>query len=76
VSGFGCRRPPVQWPATCNAAPSATTAGHRFREATRTTENPTIKLLDNGLIAAAEALQELDAKLEKADQQVRSSIVK
>ena len=50
------------------------TAGNKFREVARTTENPTTKLLAEGLTALTEALRELDAKLEKVDQQVRSSI--
>ncbi len=52
-----------------NAAPWAATAGNRFREAARPTE-----LLAEGLTALTEALRELDAKLEKVDQQLRSSI--
>ena len=57
-----------------NAAPWAATAGNKFREVARTTENPTTKLLAEGLTALTEALRELDAKLEKVEQQVRSSI--
>jgi len=56
-----------------NAAPWAVTAGNKFREAARSTENPTTKLLAEGLTALTEALRELDAKLEKVDQQMRSS---
>ena len=56
-----------------NAAPWASTAGNKFREVARTTENPTTKLLAEGLTALTEALRELDAKLEKVEQQVRSS---
>ena len=58
-----------------NAAPWATTAGNKFREAARSTENPTIKLLAEGLTALTEALRELDDKLEKVEKQVRSSEV-
>lgn len=56
-----------------NAAPWASTAGNKFREVARTTKNPTTKLLAEGLTALTEALRELDAKLEKVEQQVRSS---
>ena len=47
-----------------NAAPWATTAGNKFREVARSTENPTTKLLAEGLTALTEALRELDSKLE------------
>ena len=43
-----------------NAASWATTAGNKFREVTRSTENPTTKLLAEGLTALAEAVRELD----------------
>ena len=56
-------------PHMSNAAPWATTAGNKFREAARSTENPTTKLLAEGLTALTEALRELDSKLEKIDQQ-------
>ncbi|WP_094292082.1 hypothetical protein [Mycobacterium neumannii] len=55
-----------------NAAAWAVTAGNKFREVARSTENPTTKLLAEGLSALTEALRELDAKLEKVEQQVRS----
>lgn len=55
-----------------NAAPWAATAGNKFREAGRTTENPTTKLLAEGLTALTEALRELDAKLENIERQIRS----
>jgi hypothetical protein len=45
-----------------NAAPWATTAGNKFRKVTRSTENPTTKLLAEGLTALTEALRELDSK--------------
>ena len=56
-----------------NAAPWAVTAGNKFREAARTTENAATKLLAEGLTALAEALRELDDRLVKVDQQVRST---
>jgi hypothetical protein len=44
-----------------NAAPCASTAGNKFREvATDRKENPTMKLLAEGLTALTEALRELD----------------
>ena len=58
-----------------NAAPWATTAGNSFREVAMTTDNPTTKLLAEGLTALTEALRELDSKLEQVGQQVRSSTV-
>jgi hypothetical protein len=58
-----------------NAAPWASTAGNKFREVERTTQNGTTKLLAEGLTALTEALRKIDAKLEKIDQQVRSSTV-
>jgi hypothetical protein len=56
-----------------NAAPWAATAGNKFRELARNTENPTTKLLAEGLTALAEAIRELDDKLEKVEQQTRSN---
>jgi len=41
----------------------------------RSTENPTTKLLAEGLTALTEALRELDAKLENVEQQMRSSAI-
>jgi len=58
-----------------NAAPWAATAGNKFREVARTTENRTTKLLAEGLTALAEAIRELDDKLESVEQQVLSSTV-
>ena len=56
-----------------NAAPWAATASNKFREAARSTENPTTKLLADGLTALAEALRELDDSMGKLEQQVRYS---
>ena len=44
-----------------NAAPWAATAGNKFREVARTTENPTT----TGLTALTDALRELDDSLEE-----------
>jgi hypothetical protein len=43
-----------------NAAHSAVSAGNKFREVARTTENPTTKLLAEGLTHLAEAIRELE----------------
>jgi hypothetical protein len=71
--GESCRRPPIRLRLMSNAAPWATTAGNKFREVARSTENPTTKLLAEGLTALTEAVRELDANLEKVEQQVRST---
>jgi hypothetical protein len=52
-----------------NAAPWASTAGNKFREAARKSENPTTKLLVGGLAALTEALRGLDAHLGRVEQQ-------
>ncbi len=44
-------------PPMSNAAPWAATAGNKFREVARTTENPTTRLLAEGLTALTEALR-------------------
>jgi hypothetical protein len=51
-----------------NAAPWASTASNKFREVARTTDNPTTKLLAEGLTALTEAIRELDEKLKKVAQ--------
>lgn len=53
-----------------NASPWASTAGNKFREVARTAENPSLKLLAEGLTALTEALRELDDRLEKIVKQV------
>jgi hypothetical protein len=47
-----------------NAAPWATGAENKFRQVARTTENPTTKLLAEGLSALAEAVRQLDHDVE------------
>jgi hypothetical protein len=51
-----------------NAASWAATASNKFREVSRSTENPTTKLLAEGLTALAEAVRELDQELRKVGQ--------
>jgi hypothetical protein len=51
-----------------NAASWAATASNKFREVARSTENPTTKLLAEGLTALAEAVRELDQELRKVGQ--------
>jgi hypothetical protein len=58
-----------------NAAPWAATAGNKFREVARSTDNPTTKLLAEGLTALTEALRELDDKLENFAKHAGSSTV-
>jgi hypothetical protein len=43
-----------------NAASWVVSAGNKFREVARTTENPTTKLLAEGLAHLAEAIRALD----------------
>jgi hypothetical protein len=58
-----------------NAAPWAATPKQQNREAARSTESPTTELHAERLTALAEARREVDDKLEKIDQQVRSTTV-
>ncbi len=53
-------------PAMSNAAMWAGSAGNKFREVARTTDNPTSKALVEGLTHLAEAIRELDRELETA----------
>jgi hypothetical protein len=55
-----------------NSAMWATSASTKFREVARTTENPTTKLLAEGLTALAEALRELDLQAEKNKREVNA----
>ncbi|MGY4650027.1 hypothetical protein [Mycobacterium sp. URHB0021] len=47
-----------------NAAHWAVSAGNKFREVARTTENPTTKVLAEELTHLAEAVRELQQELE------------
>jgi hypothetical protein len=44
-----------------------------FREVSRSTENPTTKLLAEGLTALAEAVRELDHEVGNIQEQMRSA---
>jgi hypothetical protein len=50
-----------------NAAQWATSASVKFREVARTTENPTTKLLAEGLTHLAEAIRELELNRPKSN---------
>lgn len=60
-------------PLMSNAAPWATTAGNKFRDVARTSENPTTKLLAEGLTALAEGIRELDQQVENLQRQLNES---
>jgi hypothetical protein len=49
--------------AMSNAASWAGTAGNKFRQAAKASNDPTAKLLAEGLTALAEAVRELDQEL-------------
>ena len=53
-----------------NAAPWAATAGNKFREVARSTENSTTKLLAEGLTALTDALRELDDRLGRIERRL------
>jgi hypothetical protein len=55
-------------PLMSNAASWAATAENKFRTVSRSTENPTTKLLAEGLTALAEAVRELDQELRNVGQ--------
>jgi hypothetical protein len=59
----GCRCSPLPSPSMSNSASWAVSAGNKFREVARTTENPTTKLLAEGLTHLSEAVRELHQEL-------------
>lgn len=59
-------------PHMSNSAHWAASAGNKFREVGRTTENPTTKLLAEGLTHLSEAVRELHQELERSTSQVRN----
>jgi hypothetical protein len=55
-----------------NSAQWAVSAGNKFREVARTTENPTTKLLAEGLTHLAEAIRELHQDLGSIETRMKS----
>lgn len=55
-----------------NAASWAASAGNKFREVARTTENPTTKLLAEGLTHLSEAIRELHQELASIESKVKT----
>lgn len=64
--------PATTVPLMSNAAPWAVTAGNKFRAVARATENPTTKLLAEGLTALTESLRELDSRVGQIENQIQS----
>jgi hypothetical protein len=56
-----------------NSAQWAVSAGNKFREVARTTENPTTKLLAEGLTQLAEGVRELDQRVETLRREVHDA---
>lgn len=54
-----------------NAAHWAVSAGTKFREVARTTENPTTKQLAEGLTHLSEAVRELHQELEFVENKIK-----
>jgi hypothetical protein len=55
-----------------NSATWAISAANKFREVTRTTENPTTKLLAEGLTYLSEAVRDLHQELEHLENRVKT----
>jgi hypothetical protein len=55
-----------------NAAHWAVSAGNKFREVARSTENPTTKVLAEGLTQLIEAVRELHQELEHLENRVKA----
>jgi hypothetical protein len=53
-----------------NSAHWAVSAGNKFREVARTTENPTTKALAEGLTHLSEAVRELHQELEAVETKI------
>jgi hypothetical protein len=70
LTASGCQRPLLLSPSMSNAASWAGTAGNKFREVARSTENPTTKALAEGLTALAEAVRDLDQQLDSVKKHV------
>lgn len=59
--------------AMSNAAAWASAAGNKFREIARNTDDPTTKLLAEGLTHLAEGVRELDQQIEALRRELRDS---
>jgi hypothetical protein len=55
-----------------NSAQWATSAANKFREVARTTDNPTTKLLAEGLTHLSEAVRELHQELESVQTKIKA----
>jgi hypothetical protein len=55
-----------------NAPSWAVSAGNKFREVARTTENPTTKALAEGLTRLSEAVRELHQELESVQTKIKA----
>jgi hypothetical protein len=55
-----------------NAAHWAVSAGNKFREVARTTENPNTKLLAEGLTHLSEAIRELHQELGDVETRIKN----
>jgi hypothetical protein len=64
--------PPDTVAAMSNAAHWAVSAGNKFREVARTTENPTTKLLAEGLTHLSEAVRELHQDLGSVETKIKA----
>jgi hypothetical protein len=60
-------------PSMGNSAQWAISAANSFREVARITENPTTKLLAEGLMHLAEGVRELDQQVETLRREVHDS---
>lgn len=55
-----------------NSASWAVSAGNKFRQVARTTENPTTTLLAEGLTHLSEAIRELHQELGSIESQIKA----
>ena len=60
-----CRYPRLSSASMGNSAQWAISACNKFREVARTTQNPTTKLLAEGLTHLAEGVREMDSQVEE-----------
>jgi excisionase family DNA binding protein len=69
----GCQTPHLESPRMSNSSQWATSAANKFGAVIRETENPTTKLLAQGLRELAEAVRDLGAELERVEKRVTST---